>query len=187
MDPETLERDRAIVEQIKAGDQEALGDVFRAFHDELHAYAVRYVNEAQVADDLLQDVFLRIWRRRKKWHLRHSMQAYLYGAVRNRSLKYLKHCQVRRDYAQRELAKERTPVNPPAEHLRAVELQSAIDACLDDLPERRREIFVLSRYHHLTYREIADVLGISIKTVETQMMRALRLFRTRLEPFRAAA
>lgn len=187
MELERNQRDHEWVDRIREGDRKAFRSVYCTYYPELCRYATRFVSKRAVVDDLIQDVFLRIWERREDWHVRSMLRPYLYGAVRNRALKYITRRRLHRDYVEAESGISPNSSIPLDRGLRENELQETLQACLEELPERRREIFMLSRFHDLTYAEIALTLDISVKTVETQMSRSLKLFRERFAPIRAAA
>lgn len=135
-----------------------------------------------VAEEVVQDVMLELWRRRESLAEESSPQAYLFQSTRNRSLNHIRHERVERmgePYASREQA-----IDAPAQsYLVEEEIQIALKKAVETLPDRCREIFELSRTHNLKYAEIAQVLGISVKTVEAQMGKALRVLREELRPW----
>lgn len=162
-----------------------LEQVFRDHYAELCTFVCRYVRSDDVAEDILQDLFLSMWRGRERWvSAGDALRPLLYVAARNRALDHLKHRQVREHYAQsvlQEMPEQRVSATDEAVLVR--EVREEIDAAIQSLPERAREIFRLSREHGLTYREIAERLGLSIKTVENQMGRSLKKLRARLAAF----
>lgn len=166
------------LERVRSGDEAAFEALFRAFAPGLCALAARYVGSRAVAEELVQDLFLDLWTRRAHLVVERSVVSYLQTAMRNRALNHLRH--ERRVVAP--LPDETRPDAPDAaapgesELLDALELQDAIE----HLPARCRLIFTLSRQQDMSYGEIASSLGLSIKTVETQMGRALRSLRERL-------
>ena len=111
-----------------------------------------------------------------------SLKAYLYGAVRNKVIKRIKRWQVRRRWKEREKATPPPRGPSPEEDFRSRKLQQIVEARITELPARRRQVYVLSRRHGLTYKEIAEVMDISPKTVENQMVRALKYLREHLKP-----
>lgn len=172
--PETVARARA-------GDRDAFELVFRHWYPRLADYACRLLDGADAAEDAVQDVFVAIWDRRDRLPDADALAGYLFRAVRNRSLNQLRH----RRTAGRLLALhgDDPVIAPDAETgLEDQELDAAYRAALADLAPRGREIFLLSRDQGLTYPEIARTLGISVKTVETLMGRALAALRERLRP-----
>jgi RNA polymerase sigma-70 factor (ECF subfamily) len=131
------------------------------------------------AEEIVQDVMLGLWRRRETFSAEGSPQGYLFRATRNRALNQLRHQKIQRQTEPH--LQTRTAVHAVAESaLAEQEIQAAVQRAVADLPERCREVFELSRVHGLKYSEIAETLDISIKTVETQMGKALRVLRERL-------
>ena len=170
---------------IRRGDEAAYEALFRTFYPELHRLALRYTGCTRTAEDLVQDVFLSIWDRRRTWSVQTTLRAYLYGAVRNRATNLRERERVRRAWADSEAHAPTLPPPDAADALHGDALHETTRAWIDSLPERRREVFLLSRRHGLTYKEIAAMLSLSEKTVETQMGRALRFLRARLADFMA--
>jgi len=174
-DPELLAR-------LRGGDEEAFDTIFRTWYPRLVRLADGLVRDQAVAEELVQDVMLELWRRRALLAPDGSPQAYLFQATRNRALNHLRHVQVQRraePHVVEHVARE-SPA-PPA--LEAEEMDAAVRQAIDELPPRCREVFELSRVQGLRYAEIAATLGISVKAVEAQMTRALRTLRERLAPW----
>ena len=177
------ERERTWIDGVRDGDEEAFERMFRAYYPQLCRFAAEYVDSANRARDLVQDVFLRIWERRREWTLRRSLKAYLYRAVRNRALNAVRDQGTRQEAEaglehRTEGAARRTAVDTVHAGTLSQEVEEAIDA----LPERRRIAFLLHRRHGLTYKEIARAMGITPKTVENQIGRALKALREDLAP-----
>jgi RNA polymerase sigma-70 factor (ECF subfamily) len=175
--------DAALVARVRAGDEGALAAIFHAYATRLCAFAYRYVESRDVAADLVQDVFLKVWQNRGRWEIAESVRAYLYRATRNRALDFLKHESVERRWAE-QAARDRlvddalTSAPSAAEGTR--DLADELVRVLDQLPERCRQVFLLRWHHDLSYAEISELMGTTPKTVENQMSRALRLLRERL-------
>jgi RNA polymerase sigma-70 factor, ECF subfamily len=162
---------------IAAGDRTAFEALFRLHYKPLCAFALGYLKDPDKAEDLVQDLFFRLWLDREKVQVTISLKAYLFASVRNRCLNALKSGSrlVVLNEALEEHAEDQ--VRSEDEHAeRIARVQAAIEA----LPEERRKVFKLSRYEGLKYHEIAGRLGISVKTVENQMGSALRTLRTEL-------
>lgn len=178
-------KERRLIERVQEGDEQAFEALFRTHYEALCNFVEPRVGSPEVAEDLVQNVFLNLWRRRQDWEPRTTLQAYLFGAARNEAIKYRKHRQVRRDW-KREKKKEKTHGESefdPGEDLKHRELNRAVQECVSELPERRREVYLLSRQYGLTYEEIAGVMDISPSTVDNQMVKALESLRKNLSPF----
>lgn len=166
--------------RIRCGDQATFNRLFHLHYEPLCRFAYGYVNALEVAEDLVQDIFLDLWRRRRSWYPDRSVKAYLYGAVRNQALKHLRRMRARRCMEDEQKRRALPVYETPVSVLNHQEVQRATQQAINELPERRRHIFILSRQHDLTYVEIATLLDISVKTVETQVGRALKFLRNRL-------
>lgn len=173
--------DRELLDRLRSGEQEAFEVIFRSHYPQLVGLAEVILRARAPAEDAAQDVMLELWRRRREIVLETSLRAYLLRATRNRALNQIRHRRV----AERVRPEALGPSAAPSadRDLAEQELRAAIARAVGDLPERCREVFELSRVHGLKYAEIAQVLGISIKTVETQMGKAIRVLRERLSPW----
>lgn len=164
------------------GDQQVFGIFFRDQYARLCTFAHSFVKDRDEAEEAVQQVFIQLWEKRLHVDIQLSIQAYLFRSVRNACLNKLRHAQVRRAYAdeQQALASE----SPAASGLAFQnELQEQIHRAIEKLPEQCRLIFRLSRFESLKYAEIAEQLGISVKTVENQMGKALRILRNELKDY----
>jgi len=170
--------------RIKKGDIKAFETLFREYYNPLSNFALRFVNDPDTAEEIVQDFFYHLWKNKESINITGSLKSYLYSAVKNFSLKYLDKQAVRRRYAERILSETTTEANESFEpELEARELKKEIDKALETLPERSREIFRLSRFEGLKYREIAEKLSVSVKTVEADMTRTLRILRKNLSEY----
>jgi RNA polymerase sigma-70 factor (ECF subfamily) len=181
--------DQELHSRVQEGDRRAFERLFRRYYDELCAYVESQIGTPEAAEDLVQNVLLSLWRRREQLALQKTIKAYLYGAARNESIKFRKHRKVR-DRWQGEKRRGRNggraDASSPLEDVERKQLKRAMQKSVDALPERRREVYVLSRQHGLTYNEIASVMDISPKTVDNQMVEALKFLRKRLRQFSSA-
>jgi len=170
-----------IAEKIRSGDQCAFEKMFLSYYSKLCVFSNSHVKSLDVARDVVQEVFIKIWDRHKEFEIRQSLKAYLYQAVRNQSLNYIEKKKQKRRLNSRlrkheALLREQNPAN-----LNTEELTQRIWKLVDELPERRRSIFILYRKHGLSYKEIAEVMGIKRKTVENQMGKSLIFLREQLD------
>jgi RNA polymerase sigma-70 factor (ECF subfamily) len=168
--------------RIQEGDRDAFREMYYAYYDKLCAFAAEYVGSMDRARDVVQEVFLTLWERRADWTLHGSLTSYLYQAVRNRALNASRNLDTRRRAYQvhqrrRVQACYRTAEDQAHYH----QVSEVIHRAIDQLPPRRRMVFLLHRQHDLTYAEVAQTMGIAKKTVENQMGRALKFLRQRLQ------
>ena len=174
--------DRELLARLRGGDESAFDAIFRAWYAPLVRMAEGMLRDRAVAEEVVQDVMLELWRRRETLAPDGSPQAYLFQATRNRALNHLRHLRV----AERGETNAAAELTMPASADRAVaegEIESAVRDAIRALPPRCREVFELSRMHGLKYAEIAQTLGVSVKAVEAQMGKALRTLRERLSPW----
>lgn len=179
-DTDPAQRDQARLARIQSGDRAAFESLFRTYAEPLCDLIEGYVGTPEVAEELVQDLFLEIWSQRGDWDVQGSVKSYLYTAARNRALDHLKHRRVVdrwEEQAQRD-ATYRPP--RPEKDLQQKQLHEEVQRAIEELTERQRLVFVLSRHHDLTQREIAAMLDISVRTVETHMRKALKSLRSLL-------
>ncbi len=180
--------DQDWVRRIRAGDARAFQDLFLSYYDGLRAFLLGYVRSEGVAEELVQEIFLRLWSARAQWVVQSTVRSYLYGAARNRALRYLSHQRIE---ARWEAAVERGDEHPgvsvaPASadgHLAAGDLAAALARAVGRLPARCRETFTLRRQHDLSYVEIAAVMGVTVNCAERQFTKALKILRAELADF----
>ena len=166
------------LERVRCGDEAAFESLFRAFAPGLCAFVARYVGSRAVGEELVQDLFLKLWQKRAELAVEQGVTTYLFTAARNRAINYLRHEAVAARAAAGVVGRIDDASQPrEAELLEMLDLQDAVDR----LPARCRLIFTLSRQHDMTYAEIARSLGLSVKTVEVQMGRALKALRASVQ------
>lgn len=156
--------------------------LFKAYFRPLHAYAMTLVKDPDIAEEMVQQVFVQLWEKQDELRITDSATAYLYRSVYHRCLNQLKHEKVKAAYRQHQSLR---PVDhaSAAQRVQLSELQQQLDIALSGLPEQCRTIFQMSRFEELRYQDIADRLGISVKTVENQVSKALRLLREQLRDY----
>lgn len=180
-----------LIQRIKQGDQNAFELLFKLYHTPLCHYAKVYVKHIDIADDIVQDTFIRIWESRSGLDPSQSLKAYFYRCVHNNCINYLRKKQVdnrlteeyRAEIQKRYELLERNFNESSYEKLAVQELELSIQKSIDSLPGQCREVFILSRYYDLSYQQIADKLSVSINTVKTQVSRALDKIRNDLKVF----
>ncbi len=170
--------ERALVDRIRAGDMAAFETLYRSYWQPLYAFAFRYVRSKPDAEDVTQEVFLRIWRARADWLPAGPVRNYLYLAVRNAARDRLARAAVaRRSWWRHEKAETTQEFQCDLE---SRELAAAVERALAALPPKRAALCRLRLIDGLSYAEIADRLGICTKTVETQLARGLKTVREQI-------
>ena len=174
--------DEKILELLPINGDKAMELMFKKYYAFLAKILIRVIPDENLAEDLAQDVFMDVWRKRDTININTSLKAYLRRAAVNKALNYIRDRKIRweEEDKQPELASKLVAVT---DQLEADELQTLIDQSIDELPERCRAVFSLSRFEDMTYQEIADELNISIKTVENQVSKALKMLRISLAKY----
>jgi RNA polymerase sigma-70 factor (ECF subfamily) len=175
--------DHELVQQLAQDDQKAFSFIVNSYYIPLCRTAVKYLRYKEISEETVQNVFVSLWERRHVLCLTVSLQAYLHQAVRYQAINYLKRELVK--VQQHEiLSEEMYSLAPNSEEVVLVkELEEIIAVGIERLPPKCRIIFDLSRNAGLTYKQIAQELGISEKTVETQMTIALSRLKTYLSSY----
>lgn len=175
--------DSGLLRQIAGGNINAFEMLFKEHYENLCRYACTFVRDSDEAEDIVQKTFVTFWEKRADIALETSLKSYLYGAVRNASFNNLKHQQVRQKHAATMTVADHIASESASDGLVSEELNDRINVAIAQLPEQCRRVFELSRFEGLKYSEIAEQLGISVKTVENQMGKALRRMREALHDY----
>ncbi len=165
--------------QLKRGEAAGLEALFRVHHAPLCLAALRIVREESSAEDIVQDFFLHLWLQREQLTEVDNISAYFHRSIRNRCLNFLRH-QKRIPKGEGEMPEVPLLDNSPLADLELRDLQARVNTAIDSLPERCRLVYVLKQFEDMSYKEIADQLDISPKTVENQMNRAYKFLRAYL-------
>lgn len=173
-------RDTEITGRIRQGDIGAFESLFRSSYVSLVRYAKTLIKDQDASEEIVQDLFFRLWQNRESIKIESSLNGYLFRSVHNRCLRSIEHNRIVARHAEEMSAKDSELAENPAEILQYKELQEKIAGILDKLPERCGQIFYMNRFEGLKYQEIAEKLSVSVKTVEANMGKALKAFRKEL-------
>ncbi|GAA4444087.1 RNA polymerase sigma-70 factor [Ravibacter arvi] len=180
-----------LTDVVRNGNYKSYCELFRRYYNAMCVYAMRVVTYREIAEEVVSDVYMKLWKNREQITVHTSFEAYLYRSVRNQALDYLKLKSYRPQKNDTldviDKSNSYADWHTPFEELAFNELYLEIESFVSALPKQCQLIFRLNRENGLRYREIADELQISIKTVETQMGRALKLLRKRLSEHRLVA
>lgn len=179
-DDRNTDKGKVWTEAVRRGNKQAFEELFKEYYFLLTRFAWRSVKSKAIAEELVQDVFAQIWEERTTWAPSGSVKAWLYKAVKHRSLDHLKHQKVRQQYDPQWMDQYSNPIIEFEDDYREKQIREALQRAIEELPPRSRMTYKLHRLDGLTYQEIAQVMDISVKTVESQMTRTLKMLRNRL-------
>jgi RNA polymerase sigma-70 factor (ECF subfamily) len=162
--------------------EEALEILFREYYPSVCRVILNVIPDPGIAEDIAQEVFFELWKKRDRIEVISSFGAYLRRAARNRALNYIRDRKIN-PAGEDQLPQLEAVQTSVDQAIEMQDLQALIDQAIDQLPERCRLVFTLSRFEDMSYQQIADELDISIKTVENQISKALRLLREALGPY----
>lgn len=165
-------------ERLQSSDQRAYSELFEAMHVVLLRYAWRFTGDQEAARDIVQDAFLKLWQIRAEVDPQRSLKALLYTMVRNLALNYKRSAQHTSSVFLEHDLHDRAPTAD--QQVEASMLGDRLRLYIDQMPERRREAFMLSRYEGLSHEEIAQVMSLTPRTVNTHIVLALKDLRNRL-------
>ncbi len=175
------ENDSILFSKIKQSNEVAFRKVYEGYYTRLCYYADKFINDFDQSRSVVQGVFVELWIKREKLNINYSVKAYLFNSVRNACIDFLRKKKSNESALAKYDRKEGTAVF--RDYMEEAELNDRINKAILSLPEKCREIFILCRFEELKYAEIADKLGISIKTVEMQMGIALKRMRDKLSDY----
>lgn len=174
--------DQALYVRLKEGDEHAFKALFHKYYASMCQFAYQILKDSDLAEETVQELFVRVWEKRAVLNIETSVSHYLFRSVRNHCLNQLQHQKVRQQYASRMMENAEQQIDWQPFYLE-VDLMERIERSIASMPPKRQEIFRLSREQGLKYKEIADMLNISVKTVEAQMGLALKHLRDELKDF----
>lgn len=170
-----------VADFMRANPEACLAELYADYYEYLVKSVYRMVPDQSTAEDLAQEVFFEIWKKREQLEFRTSVGAYLRRAVTNRALNYIRAKKMNFEGEDAALQLRSTEINS-AKKLEIDDLQQLINKSIDELPEKCRIVFSMSRFEEMKYAEIAESLGISIKTVENHISKALKLLKSKVKP-----
>jgi RNA polymerase sigma-70 factor (ECF subfamily) len=170
-----------LVQRLINKDKEAFGQVYQLYFGPLVNYAYRFIETKEESEEIVQDTFLKFWDKCSTLTPDSTIKSYLYRAVHNACLNSLKHDKVKDNYKEYVINWMEKSEDPFADHEQETDFMKILNEEISLLPPRCREAFELSRFEGLKYQEIADHMGISVKTVEVQIGKAFKILRDRIK------
>jgi RNA polymerase sigma-70 factor (ECF subfamily) len=180
--------EKQLFNEIQAGNRECFEYLFFKYYEELGRYAFQIIRIKSEVEEIVQEVFIKLWEHRTVITIEISLKAYLYKAVHNQCLNFIDHQKVKDKYSAHYLLLNKDLVSPvssdyPIANLLNREIDDIITKAILDLPDQCREVFTKVRYDELSYAETAELLGISVNTVKTQLQRAVSKLRDSLKEY----
>lgn len=173
------EENEILVKKLVGGDKKAYEWIFNSYYPKLTFFANRFVNDMNIAEEIIGEIFVILWEKREQLNITSSVSAYLYNMTKNRCINYLKHQKIENLYVN--YLRKNNLLDICAADIEAgyndKELAQQIKFAVDSLPDKCRQVFIMSRYEDMKYKDIAMKLEISSKTVERHMSIALEKLR----------
>ncbi len=173
-----------MLEKIKEGSSQEFSSLFRKYYEPLYFFAGRFVNDPISAENIVQDVFVKMWEEKEKLNIHSNLKAYLYTSVKNSCINLVK----RENFfssVEEDAEYEDDTIKLPSRVLEEKEVAETVNNAIKQLPEKCRQIFMMSKFDELSYQEIADLQNISINTVKTQLKRAVKFLAKSLSHLRS--
>lgn len=175
--------EKYLIEGLKNGNKLIFEEVYRDYYVPLCYYCLRYVETLEDSEEIVQDLFVKIWEKRDSMEINTSLKAYLYRSVQNYALNFLSKKKTQERYMMIQSRQLNDDFGIEKNELVEEELRVLLKHAILQLPEKRRRIFELSRFEGMKYSRIAEKLSISVKTVESQMTKALKYLRVVLKDY----
>ena len=175
--------EKNLIALLKADDHSAINTIFLKYHVLLCRISLRIVSNPEEAKDVVQEVFIKLWRNRKELNIQYSLEAYLKRAVVNTSLNHIEGKKRFTSLDPSDSKFNHVAENVVDQQLSFNELSSRVDQAIEHLPLRTKAVFTLIRFEEMSYKEVSESLDISLKAVEKEMMKALKLLREALRDY----
>lgn len=170
--------DDQLLQRMQKNDEKAFTELYNRHWEQIALYVLKVIRSEEEARDIVQEIFLSIWKRREVLDVKVPLVAYLLRSARNLSLRYIERSVNKKDFLEKlALHIDATGPVPVTDALELKELETKVNKAVDTLPAKMKEIYLLSRMENLSYREIADRLGIAGTTVKKQVSNALKVIR----------
>lgn len=171
-----------LIKRIRNGDKTAFESIYIKYHVLLFDFIMSRLHSAEVSEDIIQNIFLNVWQNRRSLNHEGNLRAYLYQCARNAISNYIRHRDIKHRYLkEQELSENNSPT--PEKELIYTELKKYFTKAVNELPAKRREIFLYAFVDGLSRKDIADRLGISIKTVEDHLWKAMKFIRRSIKEY----
>ena len=175
--------ERILLEKLKNDDQSAFTIIFTKYYDDLVRFSFGYTRDSDASEEIIQEVFLKLWENRKSLVIHSSLKSFLLKSVQNRSIDSLRHVSIAHKYVSLVLEHPLLAENDTENYILHSELEANFNHAMAIIPVEYAEAFRMSRIETLNYQDIAQKLGISVRTVEVRISKALNLLRNELKDY----
>lgn len=173
--------DVQLIDRLKSGDEGALVAIYKKYWQQLYLSAYNILKDKQACEDIIQELFIKLWDNRSTIYISVSLKAYLYASIRYEVYRQVRSSMLTSDVFETLFDRLQTPVD--YENIEYKELIAQVNSAVNALPQKCREVYKLSREEYLSHKQIASRLNISTKTVENHLTKALKQLRTSLGSF----
>lgn len=170
------------IDGLRKGDKKSFQALFDQWYEPLCRYGIQQTGNPEEAEEIVQDVFVKLWMKREKLSIDTSIKSYLYRMVLNSIINRSQHQKVRMQH-KADMVFQQKESESPAHAFAAAEVEMLAMQAIENMPEKRRQVYEFSRVHGLKYSEIAEKMGISVKTVEVHLSKALEQLRFHLKDY----
>lgn len=172
-----------LISKLNIGDYPAFTYIFSAYYKDLVIFASKYTNDYDNAEEIVQDIFVKLWEEHKSVNIKRSLKSYLLKSVQNRCIDWCRHMKIKQKHCEYILENLPLYIHDTENYILYSELHEKVQDTIRLLPHQISEVFCMNRQQGLKYQEIADRLGISIRTVEVRIGKALSLLRQYLKDY----
>lgn len=172
-----------LLEKLKNDDQSAFTIIFKKYYQDLVRFSFHYTRNSEVSEEIVQDVFLKLWENRTSLIVHNSLKSFLLKAVQNRCIDSLRHMSITNKYAALVLEHPILFENDTENYILHSELEEHFNIAIEKIPAQYSEVFRMSRMEAMNYHAIADKLGLSVRTVEVRVGKAISLLREELKDY----
>lgn len=173
----------SLIHRIQQNNEAAFEEIYHSFHQKAYGFALRYTKNPSSAKEITQQFFIKIWMNKHKLSAEKPLEGQLFMILRNLVIDEMRKITHRKKFTEQVASQIEISIRPTEESILLNDLKGQLNVAIESLPNRRKKIFQLSREEGLSYREIAERLTISTKTVEAQMSLALKTLRVKLNAF----
>jgi len=175
--------EKVLISKLKTGDYSAFSSVFYAYYKDLVIFATRFTHDTDKSEEIVQDTFVRLWEERESLTINISLKSYLLTLIQNKCIDWYRHIKVRQVYNDYMMNNQPFFEYDTENYILHSELQEQIEKALQKLPEPVSDAFRMNKYKGMKYNEIAEIQGVSVRTIEFRMGKALELLRQYLKEY----